>query len=484
MKYIFEVSITILILIFCSFQPRAEKVSKEKAQHIAKNWWNSKMNINQTNEISIESFIHNNDTSFHIINFKDAGFVIVSADDNTYPIIGFSDIGNIHLEKLPVEFLSWLEYYSEMILNNAKQKKHEKIAEKWNEIYFGLNLKSLQTSVPSLFESTGSSCWAGWYPYFNQAPPSSSYYQGTGGCVPGSMAELMKYHRHPRIGSGSHKYSYYGTTISENFNKIFIYEEMPYRLTYCGNGHPTCNDGSFDIIPGTTQNNIDEVGWLQYLAGVSVEMMWIDNRGDPEIVPTGTFGNTGEWVEKMVSHFYYSPDYEYWSSSSIQQDTDGFKTKARENLNNGLPVLFRYVTENGGHAVIIDGYEDDDFFHFIFGWGGHLNGYYFLFDSDDDGIHDPRPYIDEWGLQATFDITPSCPEVNDISFSSETINISESRLFEAKENITLSNIIIEGNGIDGGNAVARANNSVTITSNFEVQNGAQFIIFIEPCGIP
>lgn len=122
---------------------------------------------------------------------------------------------------------------------------------------------------------------------------------------------------------------------------------MPYRLTYCGLGVPTCNDPSWNIIPGTTQENIDEIGWLQYLAGVSVEMMWLGDRGHPDSVLTGTFGNTGSWAASLVEYFSFSPNYEFWNALNIQNNTNGFKIKARNNISNEIPVLFRYETSNG-----------------------------------------------------------------------------------------------------------------------------------------
>mgnify|MGYP001104346922 CR=1 FL=1 len=71
-----------------------------------------------------------------------------------------------------------------------------------------------------------------------------------------------------------------------------------------------------------------------------------------------------------------------------------------------------------------------------------------------------------------------------MSYTGETIDVPESRLFETKENVTISNVIILGDGAQGGTAVARAANTITISSGFEVQIGGQFATFSESCGIP
>lgn len=474
--------IFVLLLTVVTYHASAEKVTKVRAEKVAMNWHEKKVGRKtQKDLIKTDFIISNKDTSLFIFNFENEGFVIIAGDDNSFPILGYSDQGKVDLKEIKPEFENWLNYYSEMIAYNKTHKDNTKAKQKWTSIETASYSKSMLSSVSSLFEETVSSCWAGWYPYYNQAP-QSQYNQGTNGCVPGRLAEIMKYYQYPRIGNGANTYSYDGITISENFNKIYHYEDMPYRLTYCGNGHPTCNDGSFDIIPGVTQNNINEIGWLQYLSGVSVEMMWLGDRGHPDSVSTGTFGNTGDWIQSLVDFFNYSPDYDYWSSFRIQNSTSDFKSKARENLDNSMPILFRYSTDNGGHAVIIDGYEDDEFFHIIFGWGGYFNGYYYLFSSDADGIHDPRPHIDKWGLNATCDIQPDCPTQNDVYYTNESLTIPEGRLLEAKENLFLSNTTVPGNGSSGARLVLRAANSVTITSNFEVQLGAQMAIYIETCG--
>ncbi len=482
-------SIIIFIILISALHLNAQKAEKNMARQVANNWAANKMGLPNNIIGEQHELTHKADTTLFVFNLADNGFVIVSADKNTNPVLAYSNTGYLDMENIPIEFQSWLDYYTEMVLYNRNMKSNKKTIDKWDDIIEGSSLKSLQTNVPSLFESTSSSRWAAWDPYFNQAPETTSpqFSRGHWGCVPGRLSELMKYHKHPRIGIGSNTYTYDGITISESFNRIFEYEEMPYRLTYCGNGHPTCNDGSFNIIPGVTQKNIDQVGWLQYLAGVSVGMRWLGLRGDPETIPghlKGTTGNTGNWAEKLATHFGYSANYDYWNNIAIQNDTEGFKIRARENLTNGIPILFRYETviNGGGHAVIIDGVEDDDFFHIIFGWGGHMDGYYYLFSSDSSNTHEPRPHIEKWGLNACFDIVPNCPDVQNQTYANKTVNINDGFIFEAIDNVTISNTTIIGNGLNGGKAVAKAANSVMITSNFEVQLGAQFSIYVEPCG--
>ncbi|MBN1199552.1 MAG: T9SS type A sorting domain-containing protein, partial [Bacteroidales bacterium] len=52
-----------------------------------------------------------------------------------------------------------------------------------------------------------------------------------------------------------------------------------------------------------------------------------------------------------------------------------------ENIKVALPVQLGLLVQppgGGGHNVVVDGYNTDDYYHFNFGWGGSANGWYTL----------------------------------------------------------------------------------------------------------
>jgi hypothetical protein len=457
----------------------ANKVSKDRAKTIATNWGKIKMEKNPKEGLDKRYIFNENDTLMYVFNFGDDGFVIVPADDNTYPVLAYSKTGKFDFDNISTELRSWLNYYAEMITFEKKIEKSAKVKEKWEEIENGVRLKSVAATVPSLFESSGSSRWAYWRPYFNQAPAAQSqFYEGWGGCAPMVLSQIMKYHEFPLIGTGSKTYSYDGITISENFNYIFNYDLMPFRLTYCGRNAYNCTDSlqGWGTLPGITQQQIDEVGMLQYLAGVSVEMRWLGNR-DTSTSIHGTVGTTNKFAQSLVDYFHYSSDFTYWNSSSIQTNKAEFKQALRSSLNNSRPALFRYSTISGGHIVVIDGYENDEFFHFIEGEGGWEDAYYYLFPEDTNESYLPRPNIDLWDLESAVNLHPDCPSDQDVSILNITITAGEGELFQSGNNLTVNNFTIEDNGA----AVLRANNTITLSSNFEVELGGQIFIVSQTC---
>jgi hypothetical protein len=255
---------------------------------------------------------------------------------------------------------------------------------------------------------------------------------------------------------------------------------MPFRLTYCGRNAYNCTDSlqGWGTLPGITQQQIDEVGMLQYLAGVGEQMYWIAAR-DTSASPLGSYGDTEDFAQSLVDYFYYSSDFTFWNNTAIQGNTSGFKQAISNSLNNSRPVLFRYSchANGGGHLVVIDGYENDEFFHFIEGEGGWEDAYYYLFANDDDEVHLPRPHIELWGLNSVVDLHPDCPSGQDVSILDITITAGEGELFQSGNNLTVNNFTIEDNGA----AVLRANNTITLSSNFEVELGGQIFIVSQPC---
>ncbi|MCF6196086.1 MAG: C10 family peptidase [Emcibacter sp.] len=128
---------------------------------------------------------------------------------------------------------------------------------------------------------------------------------------------------------------------------------MPYLVQNCepvdGNW-----DWLYDTPPTVTSSEGLEIGRLQYHCGLAVHMMWQDGDTNNS---SGTYGTASTWAQKMVSHFGYSPYYEYITSYNYGTPDETFKEKLRTDLNNGHPILFMY----SGHAFLIDGYQDDGF---------------------------------------------------------------------------------------------------------------------------
>lgn len=476
MKYIL-----VLLLCILSMKVFSEKVSKEKAQRIAENWGIMKLN-HAKGDIDTNKKLHftcDPDTSLYVFNFITGGFVIVPTDDNTFPVLAYSYDNQIDMDNINPILRDWLAYYSDMIKFNSQEKSDQNIKSKWIEIDEGISLKSVQTTVSSLFETSQSSRWAYWKPYFNQAPPAQTQFnEGHNGCVPIAVSQIMKYFKYPLIGTGTGSGYNNNNYFTQQINCFFNYDLMPFRLTYCGNGTNNCNEGSFLDYPGVTQATKDEVGRIQYNAGLAVGMWWLGMGNPPK---PGTYGSTNNWASEMADHFYYTPptSSDYWDSSEITASTSGFKTGLRNSLNSGYPAFFRYQSnpDGNGHVVVIDGYENDNYFHFAMGCGGAFDAYYYLFSSDNDGVHLPRPSIDLWGLNACLNIHPNCPPTQNKTVTNKVVSNGNSELIQSGLDLMIDHVTIQS----GGRAVLRADQAIVILNDFEVALGGEILIVCKPC---
>lgn len=460
-KYISFLSIILILPLFLL----SKSIPEKDALKVANKWLKKKYNKNaEILDIYTETYI--NSTSLYIFNYTNGGFVIVSADDRINPVLGYSETGFLKPDSTNEAITSLLNSYKEKIdfvKNNKSDKNNKNTLKKWNDLFTDSNpeviTKSATLSVPSLFETEQTSRWATWDGY-NIVFPGQN---GTNSCVPTSMAQICKYHRHPKQGTGTNSYYVNSHFCYVDYSQnLYNYDLMPFRLTYCGNGGENCDEGSFNFLPGITTENKIEISKLIYDIGLGVGMQWDDYTSD-----SGTYGPADLWADVFSAHLGYKSTWTHWTNTEIHANPVAFKTAMKDNLNNGLPIHFRV----GNHAIVIDGYEGEMFFHGAYGRGGYTDGYYYLFNSDDDGIHLTLPSSTSY--EAILDIEPdfSFPENLDIT---TTISSNTIKCYQSINSISISSTI-EGFGSGGAN-ISIYSKEVVLDAGFEIEKGATLYI--------
>ena len=300
-------------------------------------------------------------TAFYVFNCQPKGFVIVSADDRMRPVLAYSTESSFDVvaaEEGPTVFL---EAYSADLQTAISENltQSQDIEAKW----LMLEEKGMLSSRGD--RTVGPLCSSIWHQtqlYNDQCPVDAEGYNGhvKVGCVANAMAQLMRYWEWPKTGVGSHSYYCYGYgstsygTLTANFGEAdYRYELMPDFLDYT-----------------SPQAQIDAVALLEYQAGVSVEM----NYG-----PNASGAYSGEVVPAMQQYFRYSNEADFIDRDdySDQQWINIMKNE----IDNGRPMYYSaysYTKDGtrGGHAFLCDGYDNNNFFHFNWGWQGFDNGFY------------------------------------------------------------------------------------------------------------
>jgi len=352
----------------------AKHIDKSTAKIVGQNFLKSKTtSLSLKNEVSVElSFtstsnesvlISNNKATnyFYIFNVSNGeGYVIVSADDNATAILGYSDEVDFNPQKIPINTKKWLESYKNeiryIIHNNIAQTSV--IRNDWQQLISGKvsnNFKGKKGSVNPLIQTKWDQS-----PYYNALCPFdiSANERTVSGCVATAMAQVMKFWNYPSSGTGSHSYNHtkYGT-LSANFGSTtYNWTSMPNRVT----------------------SSNSAVATLMYHCGVSVDMNYdVGSNG-------GSGAQTLDVVDALKNYFGYasSVDGKYKSNYTDAQ----WKSLLKTELDAGRPMQYAGTGSGGGHSFVCDGYDNNDFFHFNWGWDGNSDGYFAVNSLNPGGL--------------------------------------------------------------------------------------------------
>jgi hypothetical protein len=78
----------------------------------------------------------------------------------------------------------------------------------------------------------------------------------------------------------------------------------------------------------------------------------------------------------LVTYFGYDKSAQYVMREHFSGDE--WETMIYTEVAQGRPVLYSGLSEGGGHAFVVDGYDGDGLFHVNWGWGGMSDGYFLL----------------------------------------------------------------------------------------------------------
>ena len=131
----------------------------------------------------------------YAFNLEGGGFVIVSGDDRTIPVLGYSTTGTLDWDKMPVNMKEWLMGYAKSIaaLGNLQAKDGNPIG--WE----GQTRRAPKAAIATLMSTK----WSQTEPYYNMCP----VYEGEGdnkgklcvtGCTCTATAQVMAYHKWPK----------------------------------------------------------------------------------------------------------------------------------------------------------------------------------------------------------------------------------------------------------------------------------------------
>ncbi|MDP4281409.1 MAG: C10 family peptidase [Bacteroidota bacterium] len=345
-------SLLVLFLITFSFS-FAGIVTPDKARQVAMNFFSNKtINGKEAGHILNDlTKYYNGSPVYYIFNFSGNGFVIVSADDQVRPVLGYSMEGTWSDDNFPPQFSSWMEGYAKQIdwsrTNNFTAS--ENVKSQW-EYYLNPSLnKAPSNPLPGSVDPLLISTWDQGN-FYNLLCPADAAGPGGhvyAGCVATAMSQILFYYRWPYVGTGSHCYTPSG---------------YPLQCADFGN---TAYD--WNSMLNNLSGQDSAVATLIWHCGVSVNMMYS---------PTGSGAYSDDAANAFKTYFKYNSNVTRLDKSSYPEDQ--WDSIMRDNLNHRRPLYYDGFGPQGGHAFNLDGYQNDNYFHFNWGWSGYYNGYFYL----------------------------------------------------------------------------------------------------------
>ncbi len=260
--------------------------------------------------------------SYYVFNRgENDGFIIVSADDATVPVIGFSDSGKFDYANMPDAMKWMLSSYEKQIKANASNA--------------GTSTADAAgyASVKRRVLSRNTAEWSQEEP-FNYLIPGRKLV----GCVGVAMATIMQYYGYPTAGKGS--------LDGNDFNHTYNWADM--RTDNYRSGYTTAQG--------------DAVARLVADAALSIQT---------NFSMSGSSASEVRVPAALVNYFGYDAGVSYKKKSEMTQQA--WENLIISEIDAGRPVLYSGQDVSVGHAFVCDGYEmrgNQPYFRMNWGWGG------------------------------------------------------------------------------------------------------------------
>ena len=296
------------------------------------------------------------------------GWVMISADDRTLDVLGYTDKGQFDAENVNPNLKFWLSRYAEEIanVNDENAVDHDAIKK--------------ATQATAIAPLLGDITWYQEAPYNNLLPIDK--YDNTRcltGCVATAASQIMRKWKHPLKGTGKKTY------IWQNDNKSSQKETL--TADY---GNTTYDwDNMLPAYEGVsyTTTQATAVATLMLHAGIACDMMYGGDKA----------GGSGAWTDDMgyglKTYFDYSltkfitmyskNKYQNAKGTSVADIPSEFSVTSSQftsyfnaDLEAGRPIIMGGEDSNGGHEFVCDGRDSNGKFHINWGWEGSGNGYF------------------------------------------------------------------------------------------------------------
>ena len=302
---------------------------------------------------------------FYVFNAEgNQGFVIVSGDDRTSEILGYSKTGKLDINQLPENLKGWLEGYARQIeALGTSAKPAEKFMTRGADSWKAIN--PLIKTQWDQYEPYNLMCPDGNYVDYYEVGYDANNRCVTG-CVATAMAQIMYYWKWP---NGCDAIDSYPTGYYDddwNFIETNRVKGLP-ATTFKWDKMKTV------YTSGEMGEAADAVAELMRYCGQAVNMDYGTDGSSAGILPyiMARYFGFGKNARQVVRSLYSLSVWENMIYKEVSEER---------------PVLYGGSSISGGHQFIVDGYDGKGLFHMNWGWGGMSDGYFVLSLANPDEV--------------------------------------------------------------------------------------------------
>ncbi len=327
----------------------AGPVDAQRAQQLGQRFLNAQLNLVHTSATR-------NAVDYYAFNANgNNGFVIVAGDDRVKPILAYSTTGSFDPNNVSDGFEFTLNTFSREIqyIRENNLEATDDITAEWESVAatgFIKQGRSNRAVVGPICETIWNQNW----PYNSQCPEDE---EGSGGrvyagCVATAMGQVMKFYNWPPMGTGS--YTYYPEGYEQqtaNFGETeYHFELMPNAL---------------DSL--STEEDYFYIAQFLHHCGISVDMQYSGS---------GSGAYSDDVPDALRNYFRFNCDdhitNDNWWAGGGYTNEEWIQMLKDGGLDENIPLYYSGQDDNwqGGHAFVCDGYDENDYFHFNWGWSG------------------------------------------------------------------------------------------------------------------
>ena len=379
--------LTLIVLLFVGWtQVKAGQVKESEARQKAEAFFHRNVGtrggVNRLTRVYLPLMTKSaawsvTDAPIYAYNLEGGGYVIVSGDDRTSSVLGYSEQGHLNEERLPVNMKSWLQSYVRKI------ERLDRVSMQQVGNRAVLNKEDIEPKLKT--------AWGQDYPYNLHTPELHIVWNSqertvnaATGCVATAMAQVMNYYRYPEATEKALE-AYEGSTdvpvLSENIEIPDTVKDVTWQTEDIPAGSKIDWDNivdRYDLLnyDGTishkyhnTEAQLEAVSRLMQYCGAAVDM----NYGIESSAWDGAL------LSGLIEVMGYKDAYALFADEYSAQ---GWIEAVYQELAAAGPVQFGGNTATmGGHQFIIDGYQSKDgldYFYANWGWDGEDDGYMLL----------------------------------------------------------------------------------------------------------